>query len=60
MLEGIFDGGGRTAVELSDLENTFYKKLPAIRDGIFAELLGKKYYRSRPDSVQGGAIFGAV
>ena len=60
VLEGIFDGGGRTAVELSDLENTFYKKLPAIRDGIFTELLGKKYYRSRPDSVQGGAIFGAV
>ena len=60
VLEGIFGGGSLTTVELADLENSFYKTLPAIRDGIFAELLAKKYYRSRPDSVQGAAIFGAV
>ena len=60
VLEGIFGGGRLATVELSDLENSFYQTLPAIRDGIFAELLAKKYYRSRPDTVQGAAIFGAV
>ncbi len=60
ILRGIFQGGSAPLVEMSDLENTFYRALPAIRDGIFAELLAKKYYRSRPDSVQGAAIFGAV
>ncbi len=60
LLRGIFQGGSAPSVEMSDLENTFYRTLPAIRDGIFAELLAKKYYRARPDSVQGAAIFGAV
>jgi len=40
-------------VEMSDLENEFYKDLPGIKDRIFAELMELKYYRSRPDRVLG-------
>ncbi len=40
-------------VPMSDLENEFYKDLPGIKDGIFAELMELKYYRSRPDRVLG-------
>jgi len=40
-------------VDMSDLENEFYKDLPGIKDRIFAELLELKYYRSRPDRVLG-------
>ncbi len=60
VLDGIFGGSGRSTVELSDLENSFYKTLPTIRNGIFAELVAKKYYRTRPDSVHGAAMFGAL
>ncbi|MSR03488.1 MAG: DUF2207 domain-containing protein [Gemmatimonadetes bacterium] len=60
VLDGIFGGSGRSTIELSELENRFYKILPTIRNGIFAELVAKKYYRTRPDSVHGAAMFGAV
>ncbi len=60
VLDGIFGGSIRSRVELSDLENRFYRTLPAIKNGIFAELVAKGYYRRRPDTVQGVAMFGAV
>lgn len=60
VLDGIFGGSGRSTIELSELENRFYKTLPTIRNGIFAELVANKYYRTRPDSVYGAAMFGAV
>ncbi len=66
VLAGIF-AGGKTEVELTDLENEFYQKLPGIRDGIFTRLIGRGLYRARPDKVRsrwtvggivlGGAIF---
>ena len=59
VLDGIFDSRG-DAVELSDLKNEFYTELPKIKDGIFARLLTKGYYRSRPDKVAGAWAAGAL
>jgi uncharacterized membrane protein len=64
VLSGIF-AGGKTEVELSDLENEFYRKLPGIRDSIFTRLIGRGLYRSRPDRVRsrwlvGGVVLGFV
>ena len=59
VLHGIFTGG-KTEVELSDLENDFYRHLPGIRDDIFERLVGRGLYRSRPDQVRGYWLFGAV
>src|SRR5574341_729000 len=61
LLDSLFAGGHRTAVELSDLENSFYKELPGIRDRIFERLLQRRYYARRPDKVrQAYLITGAV
>ena len=49
--DGVFSSRGEV-VELSDLENKFYKKLPAIKDSLFDELLKRGYYHSRPDRVR--------
>src|SRR6185295_1785031 len=56
---GIFSSHG-PVVELSELENEFYKSLPGIKSALFDALIARSYYRSRPDSVQGAWIFGAV
>ncbi len=50
VLRGIF-GKGRN-VELSDLENDFYRHLSGIRNGIFSRLVERRLYRSRPDRVR--------
>ena len=58
--DGVFSGHGE-AVELSDLENEFYSKLPGIRTSLFDQLLKRGYYHARPDRVRsrwvGGAFF---
>jgi hypothetical protein len=59
VLAGIFPGGV-SEQKLSDLENEFYKELPGIRDGIFARLVERGLYRSRPDKVRNGWMVGAV
>jgi uncharacterized membrane protein len=64
VLRGIF-AGGKTEVRLSDLENEFYKNLPAIKQSIFEGLIKRGLYRSRPDRVRGywlagGVVLGAV
>ncbi len=50
VLDGLFAAGER--VELSDLENKFYRELPRIRDRIFVALVQRGYYRQRPDRVR--------
>lgn len=50
LLEAVFASGD--TVELSDLENNFYKQLAGIRDRIFDELMGRGYYEQRPDKVK--------
>jgi len=51
VLSGIF-GGGESSVALSSLQNKFYSSLPGIRQSVYTELVRKKYYQRRPDSVQ--------
>jgi len=50
VFDGVFGGRGDT-VDLSDLRNEFYRKLPPIRDAIFDELTANGFYRDRPDKV---------
>jgi uncharacterized membrane protein YgcG len=59
VLEGVFAGSAST-VELSDLQNKFYKELPGIRDSIYNALLARRYYAVRPDKVKGGYIVGGI
>ncbi len=62
LLSGLFSGGNSgDSVSLSELHNRFYTSLPGIRSDIFASLVGRGYYKRRPDSVRSGYIgFGVV
>jgi uncharacterized membrane protein YgcG len=60
LLGGIFSNGGQPDVELSSLQNQFYKNLPSIKGGIFDELMERGYFQHRPDYVRGGFITGAI
>jgi uncharacterized membrane protein len=59
VLDGIFRFGEQS-VELSSLQNQFYKAIPEVKDAIFDRLIGHTFYRSRPDRVQGGWIAGGI
>ena len=52
ILNGLFSDGLSTSVDLSDLENHFYKKLPGIQDALYASMLERGFYRSRPDRIR--------
>jgi uncharacterized protein (TIGR04222 family) len=58
VLNGIFEDG--TEVELSDLENEFYRHLPRIKDSIFDRLVERGLYRSHPDRVRSTWKVGAI
>jgi uncharacterized membrane protein len=65
MLAGLFDDGANTSVKLSELQNSFYTHLPAIRDRIFNSLMADGYYLHRPDTVRAayigaGVVLGAI
>jgi uncharacterized protein (TIGR04222 family) len=72
ILNGLFSDGSVDSVTLPELENRFYVRLEGIRDAIYTSLLGRDFYRSRPDRVRarayraamllgiGTAIFGAA
>lgn len=60
LLGGIFSYGGQTDVELSSLQNQFYRNLPGIKDSIFDALMKRGYFLHRPDYVRSGYIGGAV
>jgi hypothetical protein len=60
LLAGIFSNGGLTEVELSSLQNVFYKNLPAIKNNIFDELMERGYFQHRPDYVRSGFVAGAL
>ena len=62
LLSGLFSSGNAgDSVSLSELHNRFYTSLPGIRSDIFASLVGRGYYRRRPDSVRSGYLgFGVV
>jgi len=59
VMNGVF-AGGLTTVELSDLENEFYKALPGIKSDIFDALIGHGFYRGHPGRVQGAWIGGGI
>ena len=48
----VFSDGRDQSVDLADLENEFYKQLPAIRDRIYEELIKQRFYTARPDKVK--------
>jgi uncharacterized membrane protein len=60
LLGGIFSNGALTDVDLSSLQNVFYKTLPTIKNNIFDELMEHGYFQHRPDYVRGGYITGAI
>lgn len=59
LLDAIFSSRG-DRVELSDLENSFYRNLPHIRDRIYDALLARRYYNSRPDHVKRTYLIAAL
>lgn len=50
ILNSIFDGKDR--VTTTDLKNKFYLKIPAIKEAIYAEMVSRNYFASRPDKVR--------
>jgi len=60
LLAALFNNGARTEVELSELENKFYKNLPGIRGAIFDSLVSHGYYLHRPDKVRQGFFAGGL
>jgi len=52
LLGGLFENGALEEVSLSDLQNRFYRNLPAIRDAILDALVERGYYAHRPDRVR--------
>jgi uncharacterized membrane protein len=60
LMEALFKGGSRSCVELTELQNQFYKELPSIRDRIFDALIGKGYYERRPDKVRQAFIAAGI
>jgi hypothetical protein len=65
LLAGIFTNGAAPDVELSTLQNEFYKNLPGIKESIFDALMEHGYFQHRPDYVRssfmaGGAIIGML
>jgi uncharacterized membrane protein len=60
LLGGIFSNGAETDVELSSLQNKFYKSLPGIKESIFAALMNHGYFQHRPDYVRSGYVTGGI
>jgi uncharacterized membrane protein YgcG len=65
LLAGIFSNGALPDVELSSLQNQFYKNLPGIKESIFDALMERGYFQHRPDYVRstfvgGGFAVGVV
>ncbi len=60
LLAGIFLNGGQTDVQLSSLQNVFYRNLPGIKNNIFDELMERGYFQHRPDYVRNGYVGGGI
>jgi hypothetical protein len=60
LLAGIFSNGALPDVELSTLQNEFYKNLPGIKNNIFDELMEHGYFQHRPDYVRSGYVTGGI
>jgi uncharacterized membrane protein len=60
LLAGIFSNGAHADVELSTLQNQFYRSLPSIKNGIFDALMEHGYFQHRPDYVRGVFVGGGI
>ncbi len=60
LLAALFTNGEVDSVALSELQNHFYKDLPAIKDGLLDSMLEHGYYLHRPDNVRGGWMAGGI
>ena len=60
LLSGIFSYGTLSDVELSSLQNRFYKSLPGIKSGIFDALMQRGYFLHRPDYVRSSYIAAGI
>jgi len=60
LLDGVFSAGTDESVELSELQNKFYKNIPLIRERIFESLVKKGYYLHRPDKVRQAYLIAAL
>jgi len=60
LLSGIFFNGALADVELSSLQNEFYKNLPGIKTSIFDELMEHGYFQHRPDYVRSTFVGGGI
>jgi hypothetical protein len=60
LLGGIFANGAQPDVELSSLQNQFYKNLPNIKNCIFDALMERGYFQHRPDYVRSGYVGGGI
>ena len=60
LLAGIFSNGVLPDVDLSSLQNVFYKYLPNIKNSIFDELMERGYFQHRPDYVRSAFVGGGI
>jgi uncharacterized membrane protein YgcG len=60
LLAGLFDNGARDSVDLSQLQNRFYRNLPGIQNALFDSLVEHGYYTHRPDEVRSVFIGAAL
>jgi len=60
LLTAMFDGRAGDVTSVSDMEDSFYEDLPDIKNGIFSELMARKFYRSRPDHTMAKWVVGGV
>jgi uncharacterized membrane protein YgcG len=51
LMSGLFSPG-EAGVMVSDLKNSFYKKLEALKNTLYGELMDKKFFSSNPQSVR--------
>ena len=58
LLDGLF--GRKKSVELSDLRNKFYKKIPAIKEQLYRELVKQGYFTRSPNTTRNLWFAGAI
>jgi hypothetical protein len=59
-MSGAGEGPTYDSVELSDLQNKFYRELPPIRQAIYTGLLNKGHYARNPEKVKTAWIVGGI
>jgi uncharacterized membrane protein len=58
LISSVFSG--MPSILVSDMRNKFYKSIPALKDSIHKELVGKKFFLRSPESVKGYYIAAAL